>query len=93
MSEITCIKVIINGRVQGVFFRAQTQKTARHLNLAGYVKNRSDGSVEAFFQGDAAGIQKMLEWCRKGPPASRVDHVLPESADGIPGCDSFDILY
>ncbi len=93
MSAIACMRVIIKGRVQGVFFRVETQKAARDFNLTGYVKNRSDGSVEAVFQGDESVVKKMLEWCQTGPPASRVDHVLPESTDLVPGCDTFDIRY
>ncbi|MCP3940236.1 MAG: acylphosphatase [Desulfobacteraceae bacterium] len=93
MSKTISIKTIIKGRVQGVFFRVQTQKTALDLNLAGYVKNLPDGSVEAVFQGDKSAVSKILEWCRTGPPGSRVDHVLPESTNFLSGCDSFDIRY
>jgi len=93
MSKITCINVIIKGRVQGVFFRAETQKTAKHLNLTGYVKNRSDGSVEALFQGNEDAAKKMIEWCRTGPPASRVDHVLTEPTTVLSNSKTFDILY
>ena len=93
MSEVTSIRVIIKGRVQGVFFRAHTQKTAIGLKLTGYVKNRSDGSVEALFQGDKDRVQKILAWCSTGAPSSRVDHVLHEAMDFLPSCDSFDIQY
>ena len=93
MDKSCCIKIIIKGRVQGVFFRAKTQKTAQDLNLTGYVKNRSDGSVEAVFQGDEDKVKKMLEWCHTGLGASRVNHVLPESTKLLPGCDTFDIRY
>jgi DNA polymerase-4 len=93
MSKAACIKVIIKGRVQGVAFRIHTQKTARNLSLTGYVKNRSDGSVEAVFQGDKMGVQKILEWCSTGAPSSRVDHVLHESINFMPDCSSFDIRY
>ena len=93
MSEVTSIKVIIKGRVQGVYFRAHTQKTARALNLTGYVKNRSDGSVEAVFQGEKARVQKIMEWCSTGAPSSRVDHVLQQSMDFSPHYQRFDIQY
>ncbi|OQY50825.1 MAG: hypothetical protein B6230_05735 [Desulfobacteraceae bacterium 4572_89] len=93
MSEISCIKVIITGRVQGVFFRAETQKAARLLKLTGYVKNLGDGSVEALFQGKKNSVKKMLEWCSTGSPASRVDNVESESRIFYPDSDSFDILY
>jgi len=90
--QIVSVKAIIKGRVQGVFFRAETQKAARLLNLKGYVKNIADGSVEAFFQGDEHGVKKMLEWCSTGPPASRVDRVMQESSAFLP-CDDFKIQY
>jgi acylphosphatase len=93
MSKISCIKVIIQGRVQGVFFRAETQKAARLLNLRGYVKNLGDGSVEAVFQGEEDAVKKMITWCNTGSPASRVDHVLSEPAIFNPDSDDFDILY
>ncbi len=88
--QIISVKAIIKGRVQGVFFRAETQKAARLLNLKGYVKNLANGSVEAFFQGDEHGVKKMLEWCSTGPPASRVDRVMQESSAFLP-CDDFKI--
>jgi len=93
MSEISCIKVNIRGRVHGVFFRAETQKAARILKLTGYVKNLGDGSVEALFQGKEDSIKKMVEWCRTGSTASRVDNVMSKSGLFNPDSDSFDILY
>ncbi|MBN1382914.1 MAG: acylphosphatase [Deltaproteobacteria bacterium] len=64
--------VYISGRVQGVFFRAGTQRTARDLGLTGWVRNKADGSVEAVFEGDHANVEKMLQWCREGPPGAAV---------------------
>lgn len=69
------VHVYVSGRVQGVFFRAETQKAASSLNLSGWVRNMDDGRVEAVFEGDRLEIDKMLDWCRQGPPMSRVDHV------------------
>ena len=69
------IHVIIAGRVQGVFFRAYTRETAAALKLGGWVRNLSDGSVEALFEGDDKAVESMLEWCRKGPPHAVVKHV------------------
>jgi len=93
MDKNICIKAIIKGRVQGVFFRASTQNTAKGLNLTGYVRNLTDGSVEAEFRGNKDAVKKMLEWCHTGPPASRVDHVLEQSTDCLPVCDTFEIRY
>ena len=72
------IHVYISGRVQGVFFRAETQRTANSFNLTGWVRNIADGRVEAVFEGEDANIDKMLAWCHIGPPAARVEEVLTE---------------
>jgi len=58
-----------------VFFRAQTQKAATGYNLTGWVRNLADGRVEALLEGESKSVDKMLEWCRKGPPAARVENI------------------
>jgi len=68
-------RVVITGKVQGVYFRAETQRAARQRNVRGWVRNRPDGSVEALFEGDEPSVKAMLEWCRQGSPLSRVEHV------------------
>ena len=70
--------VLIEGRVQGVFFRAHTQDEARKHKVAGWVKNRFDGSVEAILEGEKADVQALVEWCHKGPPHARVRQVEVE---------------
>jgi len=67
--------VLISGRVQGVFFRAETLRTALSFGLAGWVRNREDGRVEALFEGEDESVDRMLAWCRQGPPHARVDRV------------------
>jgi acylphosphatase len=67
--------VLVYGRVQGVFFRQNTQKLAQKLGLAGWVKNREDGGVEAVFEGEKEKVEKMIEWMKKGPPLARVEKV------------------
>jgi acylphosphatase len=69
------VHVYISGRVQGVFFRSETQRTATKLNLAGWVRNRGDGLVEALLEGEDIDVDKMIVWCHQGPPAARVDHL------------------
>ncbi|MCE9626144.1 MAG: acylphosphatase [Deltaproteobacteria bacterium] len=69
---------VIRGRVQGVFFRAWTQQTARSLGLVGWVRNRSDGSVELLAQGEKDPLEELLRLCRIGPPAARVEDVKVE---------------
>ena len=70
------VHVYISGRVQGVFFRAKTQSTAKSFNLAGWARNMADGRVEAVFEGDDADIDKMLAWCHSGPRTARVEEVV-----------------
>ena len=68
-------RVIIEGRVQGVFFRHHTQETAFRFGVKGWVKNRRDGSVEAVFEGDRERVDQIIQWCRRGPSEARVKNV------------------
>jgi acylphosphatase len=72
---VTRARVRVHGRVQGVFFRAETQARARSLGLSGWVRNAEDGSVEAVFEGERERVESMIEWCRRGPSGARVDDV------------------
>ena len=80
-------RVVVQGRVQGVWFRAATEEQARALGLAGWVRNRADGSVEAVFEGAAEAVEAALRWCRRGPPAARVERVevRDEPLEGLAG--------
>jgi acylphosphatase len=69
------VHVFISGRVQGVAFRHYAVKTARSLNLGGWVRNLDDGRVEALFEGDGTAADAMLAWCWRGPASARVTHV------------------
>ena len=69
------VNVIISGRVQGVWFRASTKEKADQLGLTGWVRNTSDGNVEAVFEGDEKIIQEMLDWCHQGPLYAKVKNV------------------
>jgi acylphosphatase len=71
-------RVRIEGRVQGVWYRGWTVAEADRRGLAGWVRNRQDGSVEALFVGEAAAVADMIEACRRGPPAARVERVAVE---------------
>lgn len=77
MSEARA-RVVVRGRVQGVFFRVETRDRARSLGLSGWVRNVPDGSVEAVFEGDRERIESMLAWCRRGPSLAQVDEVEAE---------------
>ena len=80
-------RVRVQGRVQGVAFRAYTQQEARRAGLAGWVRNASDGSVEAVFEGPPASVEALVVFCRRGPPAARVDgvEVSEEAPQGLSG--------
>lgn len=75
MGKFVRARAIITGRVQGVFFRAETRRAAIDRNVNGWVRNRPDGSVEAVIEGEEASVTSMLEWCWKGSPLSKVQHV------------------
>jgi acylphosphatase len=81
------VRVRIEGRVQGVWFRAWTAREATELGLRGWVRNRSDGAVEALFAGDARAVGDMVAACHRGPPAARVTSVqkLAAGADELHG--------
>jgi acylphosphatase len=69
------VQVVISGLVQGVGFRASCQHRAVALGLTGWVRNRWDGRVEALFEGSAAAVDAMLDWCHEGPAMAHVTHV------------------
>jgi len=69
------VHVSIEGRVQGVFFRAGCVERARELELAGWVRNALDGTVEAEFEGSTEAVEQMVAWCREGPPHAHVARV------------------
>jgi acylphosphatase len=68
----TAARVVVVGRVQGVCFRAATRETALYLGLRGWVRNRSDGTVEAWFEGERVAVEQMVAWCRRGPDVAHV---------------------
>jgi acylphosphatase len=73
--------------VQGVFFRDGVQEHARTLRVAGWVRNRSDGTLEAAFEGPQAAVERLIEWCRTGPPRANVEDVEVkwEQPEGLAG--------
>ena len=80
-------RVIVRGRVQGVFFRDTVRRAAREEGVAGWIRNRSDGSVEAVFEGDADSVARLVDLCRSGPPGARVEgvEVFDETPEGLDG--------
>jgi acylphosphatase len=87
------IRLIIEGRVQGVGYRAAFAKKAAALGLGGWVRNRRDGSVEAGVDGDAQAVDALVGWARRGPPAAFVSNVVVEDVAGQASADgAFKIL-
>ena len=93
MAEKARLHVLIEGRVQGVFFRASTRDEAQARGLGGWVRNRPDGRVEAVFEGDRPVVENMLAWCRKGPPYAYVDRVEAEWPAYVGDQTDFRVVY
>lgn len=74
--------LIIQGRVQGVWYRESMRIEAERLDVAGWVRNRRDGSVEAMLQGEEAAVDTLIRWAWVGPPSARVDDILDEPGSG-----------
>lgn len=87
----TVIHCTIHGRVQGVGYRAWTVKNARKLGLTGWVRNTTEGTVEALFAGEPAAVEAMIEGCAQGPLAAKVSKVERKLAD-IPAPSTFSQL-
>jgi acylphosphatase len=78
---MTRVSVIVQGRVQGVAFRHHTCRRAQELGVTGWVRNLPDGAVEGLFEGDDGAVAALVEWCRSGPPAARVERL--DIRDGV----------
>lgn len=82
-------RLIVRGRVQGVGYRYAMVDAAQASSVAGWVRNRRDGTVEAFVQGEPAAIDAILAWCRHGPPSARVSAIYTTAAETDPAIDTF----
>lgn len=82
----------VTGRVQGVFYRAWTREEARELGLGGWVRNCSDGSVEAFLEGEPAAVEQLIDSMREGPPSTRVDDLTAKEVEPE-GLDAFSVRH
>ena len=91
--EKSRISVDVSGRVQGVFFRATTQKVARKYCLTGYVRNEPDRSVKIVAEGKKHLLEKFVEWCYKGSEPSKVDSVNVKWEEYRDEFDGFEITY
>ena len=80
--DVSRRRVIVHGRVQNVWFRDSCRREAEVAGVAGWVRNRPDGTVEAAFEGPADAVAALVAWCHQGPPRARVDRV--EQFDELP---------
>ena len=87
VSGVIRVRAVVRGRVQGVWFRDGCRTEARAAGVSGFARNRADGSVEVEAEGPEAAVERVVQWCRSGPPRARVDDVDVERVDpvGSPG--------
>ncbi|HTJ76696.1 MAG TPA: acylphosphatase [Acidimicrobiales bacterium] len=83
-------RVLVHGRVQGVFFRDSCAREARAAGVGGWIRNRSDGAVEAHFEGPEPAVDRLVAWCRHGPPRATVTGIDVRE-DSPAGLESFRI--
>ncbi len=78
-------RVVVHGLVQGVFFRDTTRRRAQAAGVAGWVRNRSDGTVEAVFEGEPEAVERLVRFCAHGPRGARVERmdVYDETPEGL----------
>jgi acylphosphatase len=83
----------IEGRVQGVWFRESTRKKAQSLGVLGWVRNRSDGTVEAMAEGEEGKVKALVSWCHQGPPSAQVTRVSKAWDEWQDEFNSFDVVF
>jgi acylphosphatase len=93
MVDLRAIRAVVSGRVQGVAYRASFRREAMALELAGWVRNRSDGTVEFLVQGRSDRVRKILEWARNGPSLARVTDLSASDVAYDSQLSSFEIRY
>ncbi|MBI4041848.1 MAG: acylphosphatase [Deltaproteobacteria bacterium] len=86
------LSAIIAGRVQGVFYRANTEAAAKKLGLTGWVRNLPNGRVELVAEGPQQALEKLLEWCRQGPPLARVTEIKESWEEATGEFKDFSVL-
>jgi len=92
MSDIR-VRLVIEGRVQGVFFRDSTRREADRLGVTGWVKNRRDGAVEVLAEGPDDRVRKLVAWCHHGPSHARVIRIHESSEPYQGEFGAFDIVF
>ena len=87
------VRLVIEGRVQGVWFRDSTRRQALALGVSGWVRNRRDGSVEVLAEGPEGPVTQLIAWCQHGPSGARVTQVHENREDWQSEFGSFDIVF
>jgi acylphosphatase len=85
--------IYISGRVQGVFYRSNTRRKALELGLKGWVRNLRDGRVEIVAEGDEERLERLIEWCRRGPPMARVTGLEVRWENPTGEYEDFEVRY
>lgn len=85
--------VVVSGRVQGVAFRNSTQRTAVELGVKGWVRNLPNGDVEGCFEGEEVAVRQLVDWCRRGPSAARVETLQLHDSEYTGEFGAFEIRY
>lgn len=85
--------VLVTGKVQGVYFRQNTQSVATEHGVYGWVRNLPDGRVEAVLEGDEDAVDRVVQWCHTGPPAARVDSIDVQRGRYTGEFSSFDVIH
>ncbi|OLS25427.1 MAG: Acylphosphatase [Candidatus Heimdallarchaeota archaeon LC_2] len=93
MSEEKRVKLVIFGIVQGVFYRTSAIKEAKMLTIVGWIKNRSDSSVECIAEGTRSNLEKFISWCKNGPPHAKVERIDVEWLEPTNEFTNFEIKY
>jgi acylphosphatase len=93
MTDNIRVRAVISGRVQGVYYRLETQRQAALRGVSGWVRNLPDGRVEAVFEGRKDDVEEMISWCRQGPPAAVVKEVAVLEEDYVGESREFAITY
>jgi acylphosphatase len=91
MSDDVRVHLRVDGRVQGVFFRANTRKQARKRGLGGWVKNLDDGSVEVVIEGPEDDVREVVNWTREGPPRANVEDIEVDWEDFEGAFEDFEV--
>ncbi len=86
---VTCVRCVVRGRVQGVWYRESTRRTAVRLGVAGSAVNLPDGTVEVIACGEEAAVERLHAWLWEGPPAARVEEVSCRPLEGMPPLSGF----